>query len=146
VLWYRGKPRAVLIRDIRTICIHLNIIHGLSINQSAGGSHLTPHQAKKSVDSAPITSHHVLASRVLDTRCPPFGRDYIYHQPSSITSSKPYCLCRVSRCFRTARLVSIHRSTQFDAQASSVLSRRPDEIFEVMHFFQQVSAMWWTSR
>lgn len=50
-----------------------------------------------------------------------------------------------SRCFKIPIWVSIHRSTQFCAQASSVLLRVLDEILEVMHFFQHTSLSWWTT-
>lgn len=53
---------------------------------------------------------------------------------------------RASRCFRIARFESIHRSTQFCAHVSSFCSRRPDEIFPAIHFFQQISDNEWTAR
>ena len=48
-----------------------------------------------------------------------------------------------SKCLKTAILVSRNRSTQFCAQASSVLSSLPLEIREVMHFFQHISVKPW---
>jgi hypothetical protein len=79
---------------------------------------------------------------------------HIYNRKVHIQRWKPqkskpvadHCPRRVSRCFMTAKLASIHLSTQFWAQASSVESSRFDEIFPVTHFFQQVFASEWTAK
>lgn len=48
-----------------------------------------------------------------------------------------------SKCLITVMLASINRSTQLRMHGSSLRSRAPDEIFEVMHFLKQVSVRPW---
>jgi len=46
---------------------------------------------------------------------------------------------KVSKCFNTARLESMNRSTQFVMHESSLLDSLPAVIELVMHFLKQVS-------
>ena len=72
---------------------------------------------------------------------PPFALHHIETLPTS-PQTVPFPLI-ASKCLRTAILASINRSTQFCAQASSVLSSLPLEMRDVMHFFQQISVRLW---
>lgn len=48
-----------------------------------------------------------------------------------------------SKCLMTVMLASIKRSTQLRMQGSSVRSRAPEDILDVMHFLKQVSVRPW---